>query len=486
MTTRKAWLRTGSGMRRRLNTRAVLRAGLERSGEPGWRRVTAGGLLWGGAAAALGASGNRNARRAALRGIGAVAIASTATRALARPAARKVQPLEAAGHAASAAAFAAGVLLEAPRYGLVIAPAATALTMARIRSRVRHPGDVAVGVAIGVGAAALTARWWPVKPEVAAAAAPPRRPAPALPGGEGLHIVVNPSSGLSRSSDTPDAAEQLRTLLPKADITVPQEGQELRDVLEQAAERARAQGGALGAFGGDGTINTATEVAARLGLPLAVFPGGTFNHFAADLGNQTLDDVARAVQDGDAVVADMGRARVPGGPEQVFLNTFSLGVYSDLVSVRERFEKRIGKWPALVVGLAKLLATGSPVKVSVNGRPKRLWLLFAGNGIYHPAGFAPTYRTQLDDGLLDVRAVDGGTPLARTRLLLAVLTGTLHNSRVLTTAQVRSLRLEVLDGDPRFSYDGEVTREPSPRLVLDKLTRAVTLYRPAEKDQWLR
>jgi undecaprenyl-diphosphatase len=298
--------------------------------------------------------------------------------------------------------------------------------------------------------------------------------------------VVNPSSGLSWSADTPDASAYLRAALPKAEITVPQEGQDLVELLEQAARRAKAEDGALGACGGDGTINAATQIAARIGLPLAVFPGGTFNHFAADLGNQTLEDVARAVQAGDAVVADLGRARAPGGPEQVFLNTFSLGVYSDLVGAREKLERRIGKWPALVVGLVRVLAKGSPVHISVNGRPKHLWLLFAGNGIYHPAGFAPTYRTQLDDGLLDVRAVDAGTPLARTRLLLAVLTGTLHNSRVLTTAQVRRLRLEVLRGDPRFSYDGEVNRVAAPRLVLDKLTRAVTLYRPAEKDQWLR
>ncbi|XES00212.1 hypothetical protein HEP87_58780 [Streptomyces sp. S1D4-11] len=56
----------------------------------------AGGLMWGAAAAALGASGNRTARRAALRGIGTVAIASAVTRVLARPAARKAQPLDAA------------------------------------------------------------------------------------------------------------------------------------------------------------------------------------------------------------------------------------------------------------------------------------------------------------------------------------------------------------------------------------------------------
>ncbi|WP_405885080.1 hypothetical protein OG762_43995 [Streptomyces sp. NBC_01136] len=56
----------------------------------------------------------------------------------------------------------------------------------------------------------------------------------------------------------------------------------------------------------------------------------------------------------------------------------------------------------------------------------------------------------------------------------------------MATVQVPSLRLEVLHGDPQFSYDGEVTRVAAPRLVLDRLTRAVTLYRPAEKGQWLR
>ncbi|MET7608935.1 diacylglycerol/lipid kinase family protein [Streptomyces avermitilis] len=480
---RTAWLRQGGGTGRRVAT--ALEAG--RSGTTGWRRTVGGGLVWVGAAALLGVSGQRTARRAAMRGIGAVAMASAVTRTLARPTtAHRAEAPHAAGPAASAAAFAAGIVLEAPRYGLLVAPAAAALTAARIRSGARHPGDVAVGTAIGIGAAALTARWWPVKPETAAAAAPPRRPAPALADGAGLHVVVNPSSGVSKSADADDAVDRLRSLLPKAEFLVPQEGQELPELLERAARQAKEAGGALGACGGDGTINAATEVAGRLGVPLAVFPGGTFNHFAVDLGNQTMEDVARAVCDGDAIVADVGCARVPDGPEQLFLNTFSLGVYSDLVHAREQLEKRIGKWPALVVGLARVLAAGSPVSVSVNGRPKRLWLLFAGNGIYHPAGFAPTYRTQLDDGLLDVRAVDAGTPLARTRLLLAVLTGTLHNSRVLTTAQVRSLRLEVLQGDPRFSYDGEVTRAAAPRLVLDKRTRAVTLYRPAEKDQWLR
>ncbi len=325
-----------------------------------------------------------------------------------------------------------------------------------------------------------------MKPEAAAAAAPPRTPAPALADGEGLHLVVNPSSGVSWSGDAGGTAETLQKLLPAATVTVLDPDGDLLELLESAARRAADAGGALGVCGGDGTVNAATGTAARHRLPLAVFPGGTFNHFAVDLGNQTMEDVARAVQAGDAITADVGRVTPGGGERQLFLNTFSVGVYSDMVAARELLEQRIGKWAALTLGLAKVLVTGSPLSVRVNGRPRRLWLLFAGNGIYHPAGFAPTYRTQLDDGLLDIRAVDAGTPFARTRLLLAVLTGTLHNSRVLTTAQVRRLELDVLDGEPHFAYDGEVVPTTDGPLLLDKLTHAVTVYRPADQDQWLR
>lgn len=486
------------------------------------RRAAGHDAVWLAAAVALGASGGRSARRAALRGVGSVAIVAVMNHTLGKPAARSARPVLdrlpgvfprpntaslPSSPMASAAAFASGVALESPRYGLAVLPVAAGLAYVRSSEGLTHRGRAAAGVIVGVGAALLTCRWWPVKPDAAASAPPPRRPAPALVDGEGLHLLVNPSSGISWTKDT---AETLGTLLPKASITVLEPADDLLTLLDEAALRAVADGGALGVCGGDGTVNAGTTTAARHGVPLAVFPGGTFNHFAVDLGNQTLEDVVRAIQAGDAVTADVGRASSPEGPgthpeegapdsspadsaeppegpgQQFFLNTFSIGVYSELVHARERLEKHIGKWPALAVGLAKVLATGSPLSVVINGRARRIWLLFAGNGIYHPAGFAPTYRTQLDDGLLDVRAVEAGTPLARTRLLLAVLTGTLHNSRVLTTAQVRRLDLEVLRGDPHFAYDGEVTDATYRRLVLDKIPKAVTLYRPADQDQWLR
>ncbi|MFF4650664.1 bifunctional phosphatase PAP2/diacylglycerol kinase family protein [Streptomyces sp. NPDC001380] len=469
---------------------------------PRLSRAADHGVLWMGAAAALGVVGTRSARRAALRGIGSLAVASLATNTAAKWAARRTrpgigpvplmrrlsrQPLSSSfpsGHSASAVAFATAVALEAPRYGAVLAPVAAAVAASRVYVGVHYPGDVLAGCALGMGAAALTTRWWPLRPE-SPAEARVRTSAPALPGGEGLVAVVNDRAGLGTSDPAADLPARLRALLPAAEIVPCGPDDDLAELLEKAARRAAELGGALGVCGGDGSVNAAAVTAARAGLPLAVFPGGTLNHFALDLGIDGLQACADAVCAGEAVSVDLGLVRAAGpdgGPETErarFLNTFSIGVYPDLVRAREQLENRLGKWPAVAVGLVRVLRTAEPLRVEVNGSPRRLWLLFAGNGVYRPDGFAPTYRDRLDDGLLDIRTVDGSTPFARTRLIAAVLTGTLGRSRVYGAARLHRLRLSGLEDVGHMAFDGEVAPAPD-ALLLDKQRQALTVYRPAD------
>lgn len=448
------------------------------------------GALWFGTAAAIAAlSGSTRARRAAVRGVASLALASLTVNTIGKRSVRRVRPVLDAvplmrqlkrqpittsfpsGHSASAAAFATGVALESRGWGAVVAPVAASVAFSRIYTGAHYPSDVMVGAALGVGAALAVRGLVPTRAQIPA----PGRPyaeAPALPGGQDLIVVVNKQSGQAAAR-----AALVRGALPRA-VVVECEPEELSAELEKAARRGRA----LGICGGDGTVNQAAVAAARHRVPLAVFPGGTLNHFAYDLGIEEVHDTRRALESGDAVKVDLGRFTPGPGPDGApgyFLNTFSLGVYPQLVRIRERWAPRIGGWPAGVLSAAEVLRSEQPLEANIGqhkGRRRALWMLFAGNGMYQRLGPTPGRRLDLADGLLDVRVVHGGR-LPGLRLLAAALAGPLSRSPVHAAQRLRRVWISGLAPGTLLAYDGEVAEAP-PEFVIDKAAEALTVYRP--------
>ncbi|MFD5745418.1 bifunctional phosphatase PAP2/diacylglycerol kinase family protein [Streptomyces massasporeus] len=415
------------------------------------------GALWFAAAAALAASRTPRARRAVARGLASMGLSALTIHTVGKRSVRRPRPLLAAvplvrrlkrqpattsfpsGHAASAA-------------------------LSRVYTGDHFPSDVLAGTALGAGAAFAVRGLVPTRGQVV----PPPRPraeVPALLRGEGLVLVANTASG------TADRARALREALPDAEVVECAPG-DVSAGLEEAAERARV----LGVCGGDGTVNTAARIALRAGLPLALLPGGTLNHFAYDLGVEDVRDLARALRQGDAVRVDVGRYSC-GGQQGVFLNTCSVGVYPELVRERERWAHRVGGWPAGVLAALRVLRTGRhPLEAEFQGRTRPLWLLFAGNGTYHRMGLTSGRRRDLADGQLDVRVVHGGRRPA-ARLLAAALAGPLTRSPAHAAVQVGRLRLDHVAPGTLLAYDGEVT-EVEGRVTLEKLPEALTVYRP--------
>ncbi|TLS41186.1 phosphatase PAP2 family protein [Streptomyces montanus] len=440
------------------------------------------GVLWFATATALAATRSPKARRAAARGVASLALASATINTLGKRSVRRPRPLLDAvpmirqlkrqpittsfpsGHSASAAAFAAGVALESRPLGAAVAPVAAAVALSRVYTGVHYPSDVLVGAALGVGAAYAVRGVVPTRDQLPS----PGRPhvdAPALPDGQGLVLVANKEAG------TPEAVRALNAALPHAEI-VECEAADLRAEFEKAASRAEV----LGVCGGDGTVNAAAEVALRHGLPLAVLPGGTLNHFAHDVGVEDVGDLCRALQEGDAVRVDVGHFS-SGTVEGLFLNTCSLGVYPELVHERERWSRRIGGWPAGVLAALRVLrADRHPLRTEFRGSERPLWLLFAGNGTYHRMGLAPGRRFDLADGRLDVRVVHGGRKPA-ARLLAAAVAGPLTRSPVHAAVRVGRLHVDGISPGTLLAYDGEVTTVEG-ELTLKKLPEALTVYRP--------
>lgn len=451
---------------------------------PALSRAANHSVLWIGVAAGLAATRGKWARRGALRGLASVAIASTASNVVGKRLTQRVRPATEvplarrlthaarttsfpSGHAASAAAFATGVALEVPALAVPVGLLAAAVGASRVVTGMHYPSDVLAGFATGVAAGTVTLRWWPRRQMEPAEAARPRREAPAAPTGAGLVLVMNGDSGTT--SD--DLAELLRAELPDARIVVAAAGSEMPGLLREAAASARI----LGVAGGDGSVQFAAGLAVEHRLPLLVVPAGTFNHFATDLGVRTAADAVSALRTGDSVLVDIARAG-----QRSFVNTASTGIYVELVRARQELEERLGKWPAVLVALAQVLRSGRPVDLIVDGRRRKLWLLFVGNCRYEPQGAAPSYRPDLADGQLDVRLIDGHQPFARARLTAAVAMGTLARCRVYRTWTASSLRIATPDGSPvLLSVDGEALEAESSMWVRKRSERLL-VYRPEE------
>jgi len=289
--------------------------------------------------------------------------------------------------------------------------------------------------------------------------------------GAGLTIVVNPSA---RSGRGIDPTEELRESLPAATIVALDDAADLEHTLCDAAGSARA----IGIVGGDGSINTAAGVALEHGCPLVVVPGGTLNHFARDLGLESVADAVRAVKSGQLVAVDVGV--IDGRP---FLNTASFGGYARLVELREKWEGSIGKWPAFAVALIRVLREEDPRPVTIDGRAQRIWMIFVGNCAYDPPGFAPTTRARLDDRRFDLRIVDGSERWARVRLLAAAFTGNLDRSTVYTRRLTSSLDVKLGPGwgANLLAADGEVF-EGHADFVVEKHAKPLLVYMP-EPDE---
>ncbi len=435
------------------------------------------GRLWMGVAA-IGALAGGAYRRAGIRGLGSLAVASTLSNSVIKPVVGRRRPdIERtqlarrigerpwtssfpSGHSASAAAFATGAAIELPPAGLVLAPVAAAVAYSRVHVGVHYKSDVIVGSGVGVLSALLVKALWKVREHGPAKSLPAQLPK--LADGAGLTVVINRASGSAK-----DAGEEIAELLPKAVIFHwdPEDGPEkLNEIIGPDVQ-------ALGVAGGDGTCASVAGVAIENDLPLAVFAAGTFNHFAKALGLESYDQTAESVRNGVGGAVDV--ARIDGVP---FLNTASIGIYPDFVAERDRLSGRLGKPLAALIALPRVFRKAQPVVLTINGRAERIWTVFVGNGHYTPRGLVSSSRDHMADGFIDVQVILDRGRFSRTRATIGSLIGQVERSGVYASMHTRTLDVTMETADLRVAHDGEIT-DPKDSVLIDLDPRHLRVYR---------
>jgi undecaprenyl-diphosphatase len=138
------------------------------------------------------------------------------------------------------------------------------------------------------------------------------------------------------------------------------------------------------------------------------------------------------------------------------INTASIGAYPQFVRTREKLEHKIGKPLAGVYAMFHTLRRGEPVHITYDNQTLQTSLFFLGNSTYLPSGFAPSRRTRIDDGLIDVRILETGKRFSRLRILTSLLLGRLERSPLYHERQAPEFSFRSLDGPTTIAYDGEV------------------------------
>ena len=294
-----------------------------------------------------------------------------------------------------------------------------------------------------------------------------------------VRVIVNKGGGTSRGDDEETA--QIKAAFAAAGVDADVRATESEDIFEALRDAAAAPGlDAVVAGGGDGTLSCAAGHLAGTGRPLGILPLGTLNHLARDARIPVkLEEAVAVIAAGHSRAIDV--AEVNG---RVFVNNSSVGLYPDMVRLREVEQERLGRSKRLAMLSAGLTSLRHfrrhRLWISAEGleQPIRTPMLFVGNNRYQVNLFGLGKRDALDEGELCLYAIRARS---RAHLLWAGIRGIfgrLDQQRDFVTAYVPELEVASDRDALTVSADGETVRLETP-LTYRIRPKALKLIVPA-------
>ena len=279
------------------------------------------------------------------------------------------------------------------------------------------------------------------------------------------HFILNPKSGRSRREQGMD--EIIKEACKKRNLnyhlyytTCPGDATEyVRSMIRISQERQR-----FICVGGDGSINEIVNSAPNNpDVEFGVIPKGSGNDFARNFSNHKMFQDIDAQIDGDTISLDLIKCN-----DYYCVNMVNIGFDCAVAKEAEKYKKIPGVSPGLsyIIGVLAVLfrKIGTPMKLTFDDGTvieKEFTLTAIGNGKFCGGGFKAAPISLLEDGLLDVCAIDKVSKLTFLSLVSLYKKGTyLNNKRaqkIINYVQVPHFKMEFEEPIP-ICIDGEIKR----------------------------
>ena len=270
-------------------------------------------------------------------------------------------------------------------------------------------------------------------------------------------LIFNPRAGAHRKRDFATEVETVSVALKNAGVDVLQVPTSGPNSATEYARHHLAQGiDIVVAAGGDGTLNEVLQGMVGSRTPLAIWPAGTANVLARELGISTeIDDVVRTIVSGEELRIAVGQAA-----DRYFFLMAGIGLDAAIIrDVRPDLKARYGEGAFWLVGLAKFFAAApEPFAVDIDGVQHEAGFVAIGNASRYGGSLSLTPDARIDEPVLDVCIFPPKSlSISYVPNLIACMTGDPTRFGDVTYLKTGSLRARHTDGDrPWVQVDGEV------------------------------
>jgi|TARA_B110000116_G_C16741856_1_gene538928 diacylglycerol kinase (ATP) len=265
---------------------------------------------------------------------------------------------------------------------------------------------------------------------------------------EKIPLIFNPSAHAERGRQL---ADKLRGFSDRIELFETKDHFHLKEIASELISKGCSK---IAVAGGDGTINAVIELILSSDIELGIFPTGTMNLFARELGLplNKLKECWQVIEKGKKKKVDVFKAG-----ESIFVQIAGVGYDAKIIEETSwENKKKFGRFSYLISAFS--VANQDPPAIRVileSGKIIEGAFVLIGNGALYGPALRLFSEASNDDRLLDVMVFKNQSPTDILRYISGVTLGRAEKTKGIEYVRTSKIRVES-DSEVPFEVDGEL------------------------------